>query len=396
MLYRYIALNTQGKKQKGVLETSSLQEAKEKLRSQGVIVLKLLPFQKKGDLFSKKKKLQGELLVTFTSQLAELTSAKIPLYESLMSIEEMYRNEAFHSIVLGLSEDIKKGISLSLALSKYPSSFKPLYISMIKAGEAVGTLDKTLLKLSSLLLKQHQLKKKLTTTLLYPALLFSFSLFVIGTLLIFVIPSLEALFAEREVNGFTKIVFSVSHFVTQKYPFYLPGMAAIFASLFIIYKKKKRDFYEAILKLPILKKLVIETAVARFSRTLSTLLEGGVAMKEALGTARGVLGFSLLEMIILEAEKKIIEGSLLSVELKKAPLIPPLVSRMVAIGEEGGNMASMLGKVADFYEDEVEKKVSRLLALSAPMILLIMGALVGVIMMAVLLPLTDTSMFIGD
>jgi general secretion pathway protein F len=395
--FSYVALQSQGKKQKSVLEASHIQEAKEKLRSQGLIILKLVPQTsalRKSFFKRRQKQLKGDLLITITNQLSELMKAKVPLYESLISIEEMYRGEPFHYLLQQVTEDIKSGCSLSMAMEKFPHSFSPLYLAMVRAGEAVGTLDMALSKLTTLLTRQNLLKKKLVTSLIYPALLCAFSFFVIITLLVFVIPSLQALFAEREVNGFTKIVFALSHFVTHKWPLYLPGAAIGATSLFYLVKKRKDEIYLTILQLPFLKKVVIESGLARFSRTLSTLLQGGVGMKEALAMSKGVFGFPPLEKVIEEAEKKIIEGSLLSIEMKKSPLIPPLVARMIMIGEEGGNISGMLQKVANFYEEEVEKRLSRLTALSGPVILIIMGGVVGMIMMSVLLPLTDVSMFI--
>src|SRR5207248_697913 len=149
-------------------------------------------------------------LATFTSQFSELMKAKIPLYESLLSLEEMYRGEPVHHIIQSLVEHIKKGETLSSALSLFPRSFSSLYIAMVKAGEAVGVLDKTLIKLADLIQKQNQLKKKLISSLIYPALLLGFSCLVITTMLIFVIPSIQALFVDRTVNGLTKMVFQAS------------------------------------------------------------------------------------------------------------------------------------------------------------------------------------------
>lgn len=214
-------------------------------------------------------------------------------------------------------------------------------------------------------------------------------------MLIFVIPSIRALFEDRNVNGLTKIVFGLSHFTTSLWPYCLAFLGAIFLTCFYFVKKQKKYLREKFTTLPFIKKVMIESAMARFCRTLSTLLEGGVSMKEALTMSRGVLGFPLMESVIKEAERRVVEGSLLSIELKKSPLIPTLVSRMVAIGEEGGNMPSMLEKSAAFFEEEVDKKLARIMTLSGPMILLLMGFFVGIIMMAILLPLTDASSFIN-
>ncbi len=393
MIFQYRYIDGKGKKRKGLIEALHIQEAKEKLRQQKIVLISL-------ESASQKKKgasrLKNEALITFTTQLAGLLEAGMPLYESLLSLEEQYRQDAFHSVLLTLCEQIKGGSSLSEAMGKHPDSFSRLYCSMVAAGESVGALDKTLEKLAALLAKQNRLKKQLVTALIYPALLFAFSMVVMLLLLMFVIPSLEALFEDRAVNRFTKGIMIFSNFLTHKWMYYIPCSIAGFAGAYfgITSKGGKRWFQRQLLRMPVFKTLIIQTAIARFARTMGTMLQGGVSLIQALQISRKVMRNPFFEEIVEKAEKKIIEGSLLSVELKKSSLIPALVPRMLSIGEEGGNAPAMFQKIADLYEEDVEKSLTRLTALAQPVILVFMGGIVGIIMIAVLLPLTDVSAFL--
>lgn len=398
MLYTYKYIDSQGRRQKATIDASSLKEAKEKLHRQGIIVIGIEDKTLTKSFFKKNNtQLSKEHLVNYTTQLSQLLNAGIPLYESLLSLEEQYRTESFHPILNSLCESIKGGVSLSDAMKGYPHSFDKLYCSMVAAGESVGALDITLAKLAELLNKQMKLRKQLLTAMIYPALLGCFSLLIIFLLLTFAIPSIETIFQDQKVNGFTKLVMQVSHFLTHYWWLYLPAFlgGCVFLHLWLKSAAGKAFKYRIALKLPIVKVLSIQTAISRFSRTMGTLLQGGVSIITALQISRQVMKNPLLEEIFEKAEGKIVEGSSLATELRRSNLIPPLVSRMLAIGEESGDIAIMLHKIADLYEDDLEKNLTRATSLAQPLILLVMGGVVGIIMLAVLLPLTDVSAFIN-
>jgi len=390
--YRYIDRN--GKKRASVMEADSLEMAKQQLFQSGAYVISI---HAKPNRYTPKINFKSEQLALFTTQLAHLLNAGIPLYESLLSLKEQYAEEKFRPIVSSIAEQIKEGSSLAAALERFPSSFNQLYISMVEAGESVGMIAETLHKLAHLLQKQNSMRKQLLTALLYPFILTLFSLLLIVILLTFVVPSLELLFEGQRVNGFTRLVFGISHLITRGWWIYIPLFtAAGVASFFAFRTSKWRSFWQNIvLRTPIVKTVIIHGAIARFSRTMGTLLEGGVSIILALRIARRVMKQPLLEESIELAEKQIIEGSILSHELARSNWIPALVPRMLAIGEEGGNTAVMLGKIADLYEEEVDKILTRLAALAQPVILVLLGAVVGLIMLAILLPLTDVSGFMG-
>ena len=398
-LFHYRYIDPQGRKKSGILEALGLGDAKEKLRLQKILVLSLVE-KKKGGFklpFSQQKcQLTGAHLITFTTQLSQLLIAGMPLYESLLSLEEQYREESFHSTILSLGDQIKRGTSLSEAMRQFPESFNHLYCSLIAAGESVGALEESLEKLATLLAKQRKLTKQLITALIYPILLLAFSGLVCFLLLTFVIPSLEILFEDRPVNRFTKMVMGFSHFLTHQWIYYIPILGGFLAGMcyFFSSSKGKRAWQRALLRTPLLKTLIIQTAMARFCRTMGALVQGGVNLIEALRISRKVMRNPFLEEVVARAEEKIIEGSLLSKELKRSPLIPALIPRMLAIGEEGGNTPLMFHKIADLYEEEVEKQLARVTALAQPVILVIMGGVVGLIMLAVLLPMTDINAFL--
>lgn len=392
-IFQYEALNLKGKKLKGHLEAHSEREAKEVLINQSLMLTKITLKSKT----TTKQQLKGENLVTFTIQLSQLVSAGVPLYESLVAIEEQYRQEPYHHIILFLCEQIKAGNSLSSAMGEYPESFDRLYRAMILAGESSGAQDIILDKLSHLLRKQIKLKKQIITAMIYPGILGTFSFLIILLLLGFVVPSIEGIFADRQLNGFTQFVMNVSHFFRDYWWLYIPVIAAGISYLFMKIKSPegKLMLEKNLIKLPILRTLIIQTALARFCRTMGTLQQGGLTMIDSLQIARGVMRNVVLEEEVRQAEIKIIEGSSLSAEFTKSSLIPLLVSRMLSVGEESGTTLVMMNKIADMYEEEIEKTLDRLMALAQPAILIVMGTIIGFVLLAIMIPLTDVSSFSG-
>lgn len=388
-LYSYQAIDPKGKKKSGVIEGHNERDAKEKLRNQGVMVVALE--LKKG--VSSRQNLRGENLMAFTMQLSQLISAGVPLYDSLIALEQQYQGEKFHRVILSLCEQIKAGKSLSDAMTEFPESFDRLYCSMIRAGESAGALELVLTRLTQFLVKRDKLRKQITTALIYPAVLGGFSLLIIMLLIGFVVPSIEGIFEGRELNRFTEVVLSVSHFVQDYWWVYLPIMIALIIYLVIKLRSPAGKLWlqRNLLKVPLVRTLLVQTAVARFCRTMETLQVGGLTMIESLRIARAVMGNVVLEEEVAKAEEKIIEGSSLSVELGKSRWIPSMVTRMLAVGEDTGNTEIIFNKIADMYEDELEKSLDRVMALAQPVILIVMGTVIGIIMMAILLPLTDVS-----
>lgn len=390
-LYNYEAIDTSGKKRAGLIEAQSEKEAKEKLRTQGAMVKKLTLRTS----VSRKQNLKGEVIVAFTLQLSQLLNAGVPLYEGLLALEEQYRGEACHRVILSLCEQIKAGQSLSQAMGNFPDSFDKLYRAMVTAGESVGALDIVLEKLSQLLQKQSKLKKQIITAMIYPAVLASFSFLIILMLLGFVVPSIEGIFADRQLNGFTEFVLGVSRGFRNYWWIFFPLFIGLVGYLIYFLRSSHGKLWmeRNMLKLPLVKTLIIQTCIARFCRTMGTLQQGGLPVIDSLRISREVMHNVVLEDEIKRAEGKIIEGSSLSYELKHSRYVPSLVPRMLAVGEESGNAIGMFNKVADMYEGEIEKSLDRVMALAQPVILIVMGTVIGVVLIAILLPLTDVSSF---
>lgn len=390
-LYHYQYVDVSGKRRSGHIEANGDQEAKSKLREQGVLVTKLQAKNK----INKKQNLKGESLITFTVQLSQLVNAGIPLYESLIAIEEQVRGESYHRVILGLCEQIRSGVSLSGAMNGYPESFDKLYSGMVAAGEAVGVLGPVLEKLTHFLTRQMKLKKQISTAMIYPCILGGFSFLIICLLLGFVVPSLESIFSERKLNAFTNGVLELSYLFRTYWWVYLPIVVSSIS--FVVWKfrtpKGKLWIEKNLLRVPVVKTLVIQTAVARFCRTMGTLLQGGLNMIESLRISRGVIRNIVLEKEIQNAEVKIIEGHSLSYELGRSRYFPNMVPRMLAVGEESGTSVTMLNCIAEMYEQELEKTLDRVMALSQPIILIVMGLIIGTVLLAIMLPLTDVSSF---
>lgn len=388
-LFHYQAYDSKGKSKKGYIEAQGEKEAKDKLRDMGIMVTTIGLKEKS----STRQNLKPQALYTFSLQLYQLVSAGVPLYESLMTIEKQSRNESYHRIILGLCEQIKAGNTLSQAMANYPESFDTLYCSMINAGESVGALENVLDKLCQQLSHQIKLRSDLITALVYPGILALFSIVIIVMLLGFVVPSIEEIFAGRKLNGFTEFVLSVSHFFRDYWWLYIPLFAAAVAYVIYFFRQPKgRLFIERFsLKVPILRTTTIEAATTRFSRTMATLLQGGLPLIEALKIARKVMRNVVLSDEINKAEKRIIEGSSLGKELSKSKWFPSMVAQMLMVGEESGSTTAMFNKIADIYEQELEKTLSRLMSLVQPVILIFMGVIIGSVLLAILLPLTDVS-----
>ena len=390
-LFSYSAFDSKSKKITGFIDAHDAIEAKGKLREQGIMVVNIS--KKMGRLGV--SKLSQEKLLSFTIQLNQLISANIPIYESLMTLEEQYRGDIFNRVILSLCEQIKSGSSLSQAMGSFPENFDQLYCSMISAGESAGALDIVLERLTELLVKQNKLRRDIFTAMIYPVILSVFSIVVIVLLLGFVVPSIEGIFEGRELNTFTLVVLKLSHIFRKFWWIYLPVISSVAGYLYwkLQTAQGKKTLEKLLMKIKPIRTLLVQAALTRYCRTLGTLFQGGLTIIDAMVIARNVMQNYTLEQDMKKAEKKIVEGSSLSIEFERSRWIPHMVSRMLAVAEESGTMDVMLNKIADIYEDNLEKTIERVMALAQPVILIFMGGIIGAVLLAVLLPLTDMSSF---
>lgn len=373
----------------GMINADSIELAKERLRKQQILVTKLVPYTKRGDQFS----LPPVLLVGFTRDLHVLLRAGLPLYDSLLTLEEKYRRTKLHAIFLDLCDQVKEGHLFSEVLKEYPKVFDPVYLSLIRAGEESGSLQQSFAELEKLIGREQALKKKLSSAMIYPAFLGVFCLTVISVLLFFLIPSMSELFEERQLHPMTEAVLTLSHFLNEhSFLLFMTGTGALLSFLFFLrHPRGQEKVKRFMLHIPIVKRLFIETIMARFCRVFSILFNGGVSMIECLRIAKKVMKHSSFEAIVTEAEKKVLEGCRLSEEFQRSPLIPTLVVRMLSISEESGRVAEMMNHLSDIYEEDIERSLTRLTSFVQPVMLLFLGVVVAVILLAVLLPLTDVS-----
>jgi general secretion pathway protein F/type IV pilus assembly protein PilC len=392
-VFAYKALTEQGKKISGVIDADSFYLAKEKLKKRDVFLLELSEFNAQ----KKEAMLSSSLLLNFTRELSQLLRAGLPLYESLLTIEEKYRSHRSHSLFIALCDHLKSGGGLSSALQSFPKTFDNIYLSMVKAAEQSGRLSEVFVDLSYLISKQNKLKKQLFAALAYPAFLGGFCFITVVALFFFVIPSMAELFEGRTLHPLTQTVLSISQFLTKNQ--LILCLFACFSSvaLFFSFKnvKIKQHMYSVFIKMPYAKDLLMLSSLVRFFRAMHLLLSGGVPLLEALKYAKKTMKNPLLENLISDAERKIIEGKKLS-ELLYSPFMPNIVIRMLSIAEEAGNLQQTMKNLADIFEEELDKSLQQLTTFLQPAVLLFLGFIIGVVVLSILLPLTDVSSFLSS
>ncbi|PIS03296.1 MAG: hypothetical protein COT85_01040 [Chlamydiae bacterium CG10_big_fil_rev_8_21_14_0_10_42_34] len=390
-LYQYKAISERGKKVTATIDADSLQDAKFKLIRRQIAVVSIGSIDEK----QIKERLSREDLLNLTREISRLLYAGLALFETLSALEEKYRGQKPHRLLLNLCDLVRSGYSLSQGLAKHPQVFDLLYISMVANAEKTGRMSEALKELADLISRQIHVRKQLLSALLYPALLGGFCLVVLSSLLFYVIPSLSELFDGRNLHPFTQIVFTASRvacnakglLVAVLIGFTTLGIAACFS------KTVKAKFSPALFRLPLVKALLAKVALVRFCRAASTLLEGGLPLIQAFDQARRVMRHPILEEVIAHAEERISQGETIHAPFQDHPLIPPLVPRMIAIAEEGGRLPFMMQQIAQIYEEELEKSLTHFATVAQPILLLILGAIIGFVLLSVLLPLTDVSSF---
>lgn len=390
-LYRYIALNAEGKKTSGVIDSDSLEGAKSKLRGQKAIVTKIRLAKDEKQVYLK----TGQL-INFTRELGQLLKSGLPLYESLLTIEEKYRGHKTHVLFLDLCDRIKEGKTLSQALSSYPKTFDAIYIAMVQAGERTGGLDETFFQLYKVISRSDKFKKQIRNAMVYPAFLGCFGLTILLGLFLFLIPSMREILEGRALHPITKTVLAISMCLNENLVLF--GVIAV-GGVGIIYALKRSKVLHplirrAFLLIPITRNVITEAVMMRFCRALAVLLASGIPIVDALRLSKNVMQNNSFEALIKESEEGLMQGKKLSQMFKQFALIPPLVTRMLITAEETGATSSMLINIAEIYEEMLEKTLSQFTNLLQPVMLLVLGLLVGLILLSVLLPLTDVSTLI--
>jgi len=396
-IYVYKGIDSEGKKKRGVIEADNPRLAKEKLRVEGIFPLEIKTGERTSELFQKikqvkfLKRITGEDITLFTAQLSTLLNSGMPLYESLSAIVEQTDDLRFKSVVSKLKEAINEGQSLADAMEKCDGVFSPLYINMVRAGESSGSLDIVLMRLFDYMESQSVLRRKVLTAMIYPVIILLVMIIVIWVLMSFVIPRITRIFEDigQALPLYTRILIGVSNFISKWWPLILLFTGIIFY-LFRRFKnspegKKRIDLFK--LRFPVFGRLYRMVIIARFSKTLGTLLQNGVPIVKALDIVKGIVNNYWIEEVIEKAKESVEEGAPLYLTLKKSEFFPPIVTHMIATGERSGELEKMLFSISKNFESQIDAATSALTSVIEPIMILLMAGVVFFLIISIVLPI---------
>ncbi|MEE9279787.1 MAG: type II secretion system F family protein [Myxococcota bacterium] len=391
--YNFEGKTREGLTKKGVIVADSAAAAESQLRAQSLLPTSIKPKPK--DLAELLPILAPSVrlkdIVVFTRQFATMIDAGLPLVQCLEILGGQQDNSTFKKKILEIKHDVEGGSTFSDALAKHPKLFDSLYVNLVAAGEVGGILDTILNRLAKYMEKAESLRRKVKGAMVYPISVTVIASMVVVVMLIKVIPVFEKMFADfgGALPAPTAKVIAISHFMQAYYIHFGAGLVlAFFAYKFIYSKPKGRLFFDTLfLKLPVFGTLLKKVAVARFSRTLSTMLSSGVPILDALDIVARTAGNLVVENEILRTKASIAEGKTIAEPMMESKVFPGMVSQMVAVGEQTGAMDSMLAKIADFYEEEVDAAVDALTALLEPVMMVGLGGTIGSLLIAMYLPI---------
>ena len=330
-------------------------------------------------------------LAVFTRQFSVMIDAGLPLVQCLESLGQQQENSAFQSVLQAVREDVENGTSLASALEQHPGVFDPLYSSMVAAGEAGGILDTILRRLSTYIEKAVKLKRAVVSAMVYPAVVLAVAMAIVLLILWKVVPMFATLFTslQAELPWPTQVVIATSRLVGHSIPFLMLGAFGLVYTFRRFYATPggRHAIDRALLRIPVLGGVMRKIAISRFSRTLATLLSGGVPILESLAITARTAGNAVVEEAVLKTRGAVQEGKAMAETLRNSRIFPPIVTQMVRVGEQTGALDAMLTKLAEFYEDEVDAAVSDLLTALEPLLILLLGLLVGGIVISMYLPL---------
>ncbi len=394
--YKYSAKTTEGRTVNGSLQASDQNEVVGELRKRNLTILELK--ESGGGFAAMTRKVvkpgkprKREELVVFTRQLATMIGSGITLLEALQILVEQAESPAFQATLRMVADDVKQGSDMSRALLKHPKVFSELFVNMIKAGEVSGQIDDILLRLADYLESAEKLKREIKSAMTYPVISLFLVIAIAAFLMIGIVPQFRPIFESLEIElpGLTKFVLAMSDAVRNNGLLVLAGITAFFmtASFFKRTKKGAYFFDAMLLKTPVFGPLFRKVALARFSRTFSTLLKSGVPILGCLDIVADTAGNKVVSEAVTGAKDHVREGHSLSEPLAASPVFPPMVTRMISIGEKSGALEHLLEKIAEFYDEQVSAQVKALTSLIEPLMIAFMGLFVGTIVLAVFLPI---------
>jgi len=392
-VFQWKGTDQQGRKASGEIRAKDINLARAELRRQNIVVSQLKKGKAKTSLFSRSgRKIGSKDITLFTRQLATMMEAGIPMVQAIEIIEKGLDHEAMVKMLADIRVQLESGSNFSVALRKHSKHFDNLYINLVAAGEQAGALDTILNKLALYLERTEFIKSKVKRALVYPSMILLVAAVVTLILLLYVIPMFEGFFSNvgSALPALTQMVVDASHFVGQW------GWALLIGTVAVIYiiinRWKHSEGFQRwggkmALKVPVIGDILLKSALARFSRTLSTTFGAGVPIMQALNSVAQASGNAVFADAVLRMRENISKGQMLNFAMLQEPLFPTMLQQMTAIGEESGSLEHMMGKAADYYEEEVETAVDVLTSLIEPMIIVIIGVIVGTIVIAMYLPI---------
>lgn len=401
MIFIYKAMSKNANEISGTVEAADREAAIETLAKQG---MKPISLKEKGNeisvdgafsrIFGSKAKTAS--LVIFTRQLATMVGAGVPLLRALNSLKGHTNDKVLEESIAAVSSDVQSGTALADALAKHPNTFNDVYVNMVRAGEAAGILDEILNRLAQQQEKSATIKKKVKGAMTYPAILLVITILSFFGLMLFVIPQIGNILKDLggddvQLPFLTQMMLGLSGFMINFWYIVLGGMVGGFFGFnhFIHTPNGKRTLHAALLRMPVIKNIIIKIAVARFSRTFAALMGAGVSVVESLRVTGGAIGNVMYEEAINNSIEQIKNGKQLSETLANNPLFPDIVAQMLTVGEETGKTDTVLLKVADFYEEEVNVVLESLSSIIEPVMIVIMGSMVGLIAASVMGPIAS-------
>jgi len=390
-VFKWKGKNIRGQTIEGEIEADNKDSVELKLRAQGVTPEKIKKKPKEIEIGFLKQKVTLKDIVVFTRQLTTMIEAGLPLVQSLDILAKQNDNKTFKQMLEDIKVSVESGNTLSKAMEKHPKVFDELFVNMVNAAEVSGNLDVIFVRLAVFMEKAMALKRKIKGALFYPISVMVVAAIVVAILLIKVVPTFASMFegSGQALPMPTQIVVNISDFLRH---YIIHIVAGIFATIFILKRiyglKWGRYFFDKLfLKLPVFGPLIRKAAVAKFTRTLGTMLQSGVAILEALDIVAKTSGNVIIEQSVYKARDSIKEGRNIADPLEETKVFPPMVVQMIAIGESTGALDAMLFKIADFYDEEVDQAVENLTSLMEPLIMAFLGTVVGGLIVAMYLPI---------
>jgi len=397
--FTYSARSTTGDLQAGELNVKTREEVVGFLRRQRMVPLKIEQKKSGGGLAFLRRGVTLRETVIFTRQFATMINSGLPLVQSLDILAKQSENPTLKKVVEQIQYDVEAGHTLADAMRQHQAIFTDLFVNMVAAGEAGGILDTILLRLAVFMEKADALRRKIKGAMIYPSVVMSVAVGAVAILLIFVIPTFQTMFEQAGVAlpGPTQLVITMSEFLQARWYLLLGGIGAGVFALQRYYKTPQGQLVidRTLLKLPIIGPMQRKAAIARFTRTLGTLVSSGVAILDGLEITAKTAGNRVVHDAVMESRASIAGGDTISEPLKKSGVFPPMVVQMINVGEQTGGLDEMLNKIADFYDEEVDAAVQALVAALEPIMIVFLGVIVGGMIVAMYLPIFDMINAVG-